>query len=1135
MRRLVRREIKSHLRENSAIRRARYSILQRVARFLIVGRALTTFLAAYFLLDLMFVGAEVLFNLRFIDALPGWTTPEIKSLLKDVTSYFIAAQVGILGIVSVAIGIVTLISQRDDRSSSNTDIRLYYMESLAYEVVLSGAALLIVLCVQLAWPAQLLAHLAHFGGQDLVFKAILTAFHLAWLLLNLSVFAQFVLTTLRFVEPSARARLRERYTANVIVPNDLWQRLLSVFYANAPKELVPEANKETRLLISFGHRMLTEGDVELRTNFVTPSELRDVWLRPLNFVLRRWWRRVEPRLPPARNRSPFRGQEVWLSFEPPFGSRLEGEVAWCRRKDGSAFLAWERWLIRRCFRFRASKHQSDKLPTPSNFLEELADRVIAQIESNAITSFKGAFDELARFHVFLLDTHNTKTDQGLPISLAEIGGIWERPYSEWIRQYRRVFESAVGKIDVETTFIDTLSHAVMRLLPGDAAELSPPVVTSLLDLAIHEVIVLEAWVTRRTAIDVPADQSAQPRLQLAGSERRAYESVVFSFVGAWENVLRIADTVYGLERRERKPAAELWKAFNQSMPFLDRHLRNSAYMLASAIWNEDEVGANLYRDSLLRWLDTLRPDAPAIDILLTHHALLMPNLLSLDWPNVEARLQPYRRHALPNLPPPQAVAAIILRRLYDDVLLIMSVVALAWHVNGQQSSDIGARAAALLLRRQVIEGEGARFARGNPRPLTIFQSLFSLIIRAAIDKRDGESGYGARLDELVRFLNGMSERRVVPGRVYTSWGWRGLDQIRSEILAVLVANLPSTGDGGIVQWVRELASNEALFVDGDASLRSIDDSLKAYQRALMDQPDAQVFERGTRALVPEADAAAGRDRLRLIFAEAIAAIHEQRTSRLRARSIDPAKWNVLAQAISSVFKPELYCFRDFRVEKIHEQATTIFEWRINKVDKANFVTPSMAWEGLDNLNRVVAEAFSEHLTSCVWASFWRRQHDSYQVDDPENGFWDAVAQHAGRLGLPATLVTAFEPFGAILSQWAYGLPGQRPAGHQVEYIQGHPSGGGTGYIGTIDNVDVFTASIEQGRSVLFPATMLDVVYYRLVAPVSFFSVEYEEGDNPWSGTVLVRFAQESVWHDKPIIDLVTEDAPSDEEAPTAVE
>jgi hypothetical protein len=497
-----------------------------VVRVLITGRSLPSFLAVYLLLDVVLIGAEVVFNLRFPQALPGWTMPEIKSLLKDIASYSIAAQVGIFGIVSVAIGIVTLILQRDDRSSTNTDVRLYYRESLAYEVVTSGAALLIVLCVQLLWPVQFLAHLVHLGGTDLVFKVALTAFHLAWLLLNLVVFAQFVLTTLLFVEPGARERLRERYTANVIVPIDLWQRLSRLFYANAPKELVPQADEKSGLLLTFGHRMLTEGNIELRTKFAGPAILHDVWLRPLGFVLRRWWHRTEGTVPQPRRQSALHGHDVWLALEPSFDSQYRGEVTWCRRRGGVAFHPWERWVIRHCYRFHADRYGRDRLPTPSDFLEELADRVIAQIERNAITAFKGAVDELTRFHVFLLDAHNAHTEEGQPISLAEVGDFWDVPYREWIRQYRRVFESAADKIGVETTFIETLSHALMRLVPGDAAELSPPVVTSLLDLSVHEVIVLEAWVTRRTNFDVPADRTAEPRLQLAGSERRAYESVV---------------------------------------------------------------------------------------------------------------------------------------------------------------------------------------------------------------------------------------------------------------------------------------------------------------------------------------------------------------------------------------------------------------------------------------------------------------------------------------------------------------------------------------------------------------------------------------------------------------------------------
>jgi hypothetical protein len=1133
LRRRVRREIKAHLRDNRAIRRARYSFFQRAARLLIGGRSLPTFLAAYVLLDLVLVGAEVVFNLHFPQALPGWTAPEIKSLLKDIGSYLIAAQVGILGIVSVAIGIVTLISQRDDRSSTNTDVRLYYTESLAYEVVLSGAALLIVLCVQLLWPAQFLAHHAHLGGNDLAFKALLTAFHLTWLLLNLAVFAQFVLTTLHFVEPSARERLRERYIANVIVPADLTQRLLRVFYTNAPKELVPDTNEEAGPLITFGSGMLDDGDVELRTKFAVPSVLRDVWLRPLGFVLRRWWQRSERTLTRRRHQSGLLGRDAWFSLEPSFDRRFQGEVAWCRRRGGAALHNWERRVIRLCYRFRPDKYGLDKPPTPSNFIEELADRVIAQIERNAITGFKGAFEEFLRFHVFLLDAHNTQTDQGQPLSLAEVGDIWDVPYREWIRQYRRMFESAANKIGVETTFIETLGHAVIPLLPGDAAELSPTIVTSLLDLGVQEVIVLEAWVTRRTTRDVPQDEAAQPRLQLAGSERRAYEHVVRTFIGAWENVLRASDTLYGLRSRDGQSPAARWAGFAKSLPFLDKHLRNTAYLLASAIWNEDEIGAERYRDCLLRWMDTLRPDMQA-DILLLHHALLTTDLVKLDWPAVETYLQPYRRHPWPELPPPEAVFGIVLRRFFDDVLLVTAVVALAWHVHGQQSTDIGARAASLLLRRQVIAGEGSRFASGDMRPPTVFRSLFSLLIRSALSGAPSEGAYGAGLDGLVQSLNGMSERHVVPGRVYTAWGWRGLDQVRPQLLAMLAANLPAANDDdGVGRWVRDIAANESLFGDGDASLRRIDSMLNACQQALGEQLDQNLFERGVHALAPDADIVAARARLQALFTDAIAAIQEQRTQRLRALPIDLEKWNALTEAVSSALNPELYCFRHFRVERIREQAPTVMEWRVSGIDKARFVTPSMSWESGGDLNRLIAEMFREHLTSRVWWSFWQLPRESLEIDGSDEGFWGAVAQNALRVGSPATLLTNYDPFGAILSRWANSPPDRHPADRQIEYVQGHAGGGGTGYVGTIDGVEVFTADVEDGHSYVFSALTLDVVSYRLVAPDTFVSVDFEEGDNPWSGTVVVRFAQEVLWRDTPLIDLVTEDAPADEETPAA--
>jgi hypothetical protein len=136
------------------------------------------------------------------------------------------------------------------------------------------------------------------------------------------------------------------------------------------------------------------------------------------------------------------------------------------------------------------------------------------------------------------------------------------------------------------------------------------------------------------------------------------------------------------------------------------------------------------------------------------------------------------------------------------------------------------------------------------------------------------------------------------------------------------------------------------------------------------------------------------------------------------------------------------------------------------------------------------------------------------------------------VGPAATFVTEFDPIGDSVSRWIHSPADQRPPDRLIEYVQGRPSGGGTAYVGAIDGVEVFTADVEDGHSYLFSALMLETVSYLLVTPDAFVSLEFEEGDNPWGGRVVVRFAQHVVWRDTPIIDLVTEDALEGEETAT---
>lgn len=162
----VNTEIRDLTKQNQTLRRSRYSVPRRLARTLLVNRSIWDFLGTYIAFLLLALVCEWGVDRYDPRLLPGYDAPTLRDFLENVGSYLLAAQVGVLAIVSVAVAVVTLLSDRDDASSINTDIRLYYVESYSYELAVSGVALLIVLTIQLFWPLQHILHAVGLGGRD---------------------------------------------------------------------------------------------------------------------------------------------------------------------------------------------------------------------------------------------------------------------------------------------------------------------------------------------------------------------------------------------------------------------------------------------------------------------------------------------------------------------------------------------------------------------------------------------------------------------------------------------------------------------------------------------------------------------------------------------------------------------------------------------------------------------------------------------------------------------------------------------------------------------------------------------------------------------------------------------------------
>src|SRR5260370_38480059 len=113
--RWVRREVREQLRDNLVARRARYGLVHRAFRHFFSIRTFGKFVGLYLIVDLAFLAVETL-TVRYAPGwLPLWTAsgsapnPDIKSLVLNVSSYLVSTQVGILGGISLALALVTLI------------------------------------------------------------------------------------------------------------------------------------------------------------------------------------------------------------------------------------------------------------------------------------------------------------------------------------------------------------------------------------------------------------------------------------------------------------------------------------------------------------------------------------------------------------------------------------------------------------------------------------------------------------------------------------------------------------------------------------------------------------------------------------------------------------------------------------------------------------------------------------------------------------------------------------------------------------------------------------------------------------------------------------------------------------------
>jgi hypothetical protein len=628
----------------------------------------------------------------------------------------------------------------------------------------------------------------------------------------------------------------------------------------------------------------------------------------------------------------------------------------------------------------------------------------------------------------------------------------------------------------------------------------------LVDLQILLMHRLEAWVTRRTTVEVRANEPAQPRLVMAGSDAKSYANVLVGIVGAWESLIQTASYVYNWpESRPDDKAEDQWRAFRASWPFFWRHLQNTAYCVAVSVWNEDQIASDIFSDCLVRW-------PLAFEYRLNERVyfpsgrFIYPGILEGDWADASGDVQKFAHEHAPTMEPAQ-LFRLVLVEAHQDTVLLTALLLLFWTINKKQSSQIGASTARLLLMKALPDDNGDGGA-------IRFGATFMRLIRLSVDsRRDTASSYSSLVDGLLSALDNMTERRVVPGRVFTPSTIHGRYELLVAEVALLTSLVPDQGDDGLSKLVARLAQSDYLCLNGDRALRDILSNLGRYS-SLLAQPTPQL-ELGVRLLNSDREPANRISRMLAIVKTATATIEFERLKRLTDSPIDASKLEKLRSAFeAAILHAKVPFFRDYKI------VTTTFQPEleshsilINGLKKAALVDPPMELDALDMI-----ESYSDEIGRMAGLRVWRlfcglpRSRVEYEND---NDFIAKVKSLANEVGPSPLLVVSRQNERRIRDRY----PREAGAlGANVEIKDVRAVGGS--YVVTIEGIDIFGADFNAGSAWLFSAHALQRVRYASAERrAEYLSLAYEPVDT-LNGSLRATFKQRAEWTNTKIIELI---------------
>lgn len=782
-----------------------------------------------------------------------------------------------------------------------------------------------------------------------------------------------------------------------------------------------------------------------------------------------------------------------------------------------------------------------KTDSPKVILQELSAQVVKEMGGASVDSFESALEEMTAFHKYLLEAYSFQEEDGSISTFAEAGLHRNEVHEEWIYEYYKILEAAAKLIGEENDFIGTVTRLPIDIMPPSYRYMTDKVVRRILGMPCFLVHRVEEWRISRLIYEKPAQPlHFTPQGRLSVPDKKAYENALSHMISPWEAALSYVSSFYEWKDAEKGGDDVLWDRLCRGWFYLFQHLENTAYMLASTVFHNDEQGAADFSSSLLRWRETV---SFLFDnsVYFLGDEMVLPDLTKHNWEAAKAILEERKQGAYHISYTPKAVYGRLTYAAHTDMVLVLSGILMHWYLHrkvdniwvstdsedgfqfGKQvQSGLPLNLCFALLRGGSVLSEDEDDDAIMPRKKFDFPSFMIAVLKLIAVSEYAAPMHSGYMDGVVRHIDGMTERRVISGRVFTPSTENRVDDLQGAWLMIaleMYSRNPAQKDAFITAFkglleTKSLPDEIKIFKRLQRALKEFKNGLASFDAGLI----AQMVQDIELIMEPNKVALEG------ILDEGEKLVDAKINSIIEQSQVDPEKVRAFEQSISAKLLTDLQKhlspFEGVSVAQKNAANDGVkIERRVTGILKGAFTTPVLndIVYHPDNFVSYTIQGIRPHIFRTL---IEEQPHHRIPCRDMQ-GLWqtvrtkaaEAVAQGGGNLVLFGgtwlpPLLTAHAA--QSQDQGFFGLTYHKKQNIRASY-----------YLGTLDGVDVYFltgSSLEAPNSVvLFPSKALQQIALSPFEKGSLVKVTHQEAaGKPDELELLLEVSADLTWQNEHI-------------------